>query len=289
MSDSPKSPELLSPADEAWFQTGAPVPDDFIDPDLSGEEGARSVGQGLILLLVAAFAMLLSAQYTLELRYFFTDRDPIVLNEGADESLFIAPQWRDEAGNLEVQSNRFVHVSGIPERRSVSGDREFYSLVGSQLYVERRVEDDRPRILQGTPRPVERGMESARVLFEGEGRVVSFRDLPRRYTRFIDFYSDGYRLHFCGFEPSEELRSYQFRVRRQATTALTETLGREPTEDEIREETGPLGYCQEGYLLLADERPGDFWFYPLFYLAFASIIGGAAYFLVQRFRGRSES
>lgn len=287
MSDGTNDKDQLSPADVAWFDAGAPVPDDFIDPELSaGDDGGAGLGQGIILLLVAAFALLLAVQYTLELRYFFTPRTPIALNEGADEDIFIGPEWEDESGNLAIPSNRYAEVSAIPQRRSLSGDREFFALVGTELYVERRIEDDRPRVLQGTPRPVERGQESARAAYEGAGRVVSFRDLPRRYSRFIRYYSDSYRVHFCGFEPSEELRSYQFRMRRQAEDELLERLGRAPTEAEIRERTGAAGYCQEGYLLIDGEAPSDFWFYPLFYLAFLAIIAGAVFFVARKLRGR---
>lgn len=274
----------LSLTDHEWFEAGAPVPDDFVDPELENLDTGNPWAHGVILLMIAAFAVLLAFQYTLELRYFFGPREAIDLNEGADEPLFIGDAWRDDEGLLEIPSNRYARVNGIPERRSVSGEREFTSLVGSQLYVERTIEDDRPRILQNTPMPVDRDLESARLLFEGEGRVISFRDLPRRYERFIEFYSNGYRLHFCGFEPSEELRSYQFRVRRQAEGDLRDELGREPTEQEVRERAGPAAYCQEGYLLIAGEVPGDFWFYPALYVGFALIVGGAVFFVYRRLR-----
>ena len=277
---------MSDPIEKSWFEEGAPLPPDFVDPDFDQLDGESSWGHGILLLMVAAFAVLLATQYTLELKYFFSPREALELNAGADEALFVGPQWIDEAGLLDIPSNRYARVAGIPQRRSVAGDREFFALVGKEIYVERRVEDDRPRILRGTPIPVDRNLESARMMFEGEGRIVAFRDLPRRYERFIAFYSSAYRLDFCGFEPSEELRSYQFRVRRQAEADLREELGRDPTEAEVRERAGPAAHCQEGYLLIADEVPAEFWVYPVLYAAFAGIAAGALFFVVRRLRAR---
>jgi hypothetical protein len=274
---------------EPGLEPGAPVPDDFVDPELASLDDGSALSQGLLLVMVAAFAIFLGAQYTQELRYYFSPPQPLDLNEGADEPIWIGPEYLDAAGDLELPSNRYVRVAGIPERRSVSGDREFVSLVGSQLYVERARPDDGPRILRGQPRTIDRDLESARLLFEGEGRVVAFTDLPKRYRRFVEFYSDAYRLHFCGFEPSEALAAYQFRARREAEVDLRESLGREPTEEEVRDRIGPAAGCQQAYLVIEGEVPRAFWIYPVLYAGFAIILLGALYFFVRRLLAQRQA
>jgi len=288
LSDNPEKHQI-NETDHAWFEAGAPVPDDFVDQDLVELDAGADIGQLGIIILITAFAVFLAGQYTLEASYVFSDKEPIALNDGSEDEFLVGPGFFDEDGGLVIPSNRHVEVTGIPNRRSVSGDREFYGLVGSELYVERRVEDDRPRILQNTPREIERGVESARTIHEGSGRVVAFQDLPRRYERFVQFYSESYRIDFCGYEPSADLLSYQVRIRREAELALTDELGRPPTEMEIREHAGPAAACQNAYLIIADEDPKEFWLYPLAYIAFALVIGFSTVLLFRRFRGARDS
>ena len=287
LSDTPHN-EQPSLVDDEWFLAGAPVPEDFVDQDLVELDASADFGQLGIMILIAAFAIFLASQYTLEAKYFFSEREPIALNDGSIDEMFVGPEFFDEEGELSLPSNRFVEVTGIPNRRSVSGDREFYGLVGAQIYVERRVEDDRPRILQDAPREVERGMESVREAHEGTGRIIAFQDLPRRYEDFVEFYSESYRTVFCGFEPSADLRSYQVRIRREAELELTESLGRTPTEEEIRDRAGPAAACQNAYLLIDAQDPKDFWLYPLAYVAFVLVIGVSGGLLIRRFRRGSE-
>jgi hypothetical protein len=289
LSDNPENNDNISETDHDWFDQGAPVPNDYVDDELMELDAGADIGQLGIILLISAFALFLAAQYTLEATYFFSEKDPIALNEGSEDEFLVGAQFFDEQGLLQLPSNRYVEVTGIPNRRSVSGDREFYALVGSELYVEARVpEDDRPRILQNTPREIERGQESTRTIHEGVGRAVAFEDLPKRYERFIQFYSESYRTHFCGYEPSEDLRSYQFRIRREAETNLTDELGRAPTEMEIQDRAGPAAACQNAYLILADQKPTEFWLYPLAYLAFAAVLGFSGWFLFRRLKAAKQ-
>lgn len=270
-----------NPTEEAWFAQGAPVPDDFVDPELAAVDSGAEWGQRAVLVMVAAFAVFLAVQYVAELRYWMSDRTPMELNEGADESLWIGPRYVGEDGRLQIPSNRFAHVEGIPQRKSISADREYFNLIGSSLYVERVVEDDRPRILRGQPMSVPRGQESIRPLYDGAGRVVAFEDLPRRYQGLIQFYSDSYQVEFCGFEPSAELRSHQVRLERQAELALTESLGRAPTEEEVLERAGASVRCQHGYLLLDGQSPQSFNYVPLMYAVFVVSVLGSAFFLLR--------
>ena len=274
--------------EDMWFVSGAPVPEDYVDPALAGEDDGGGVwGQQAVLLLVAAFAVFLSVQYIDDLRYAFSPAEPVDLNAGADESTRLAPEWFDAEGQLVLPSKRYVTVSGVPQRRSLSADREYFNLIGSPLYVEVEVNDTRPRILRDQAMPVERGMEDVRPLYEGGGRVIAFTDLPQRYEGLVRFYSDAYRVEFCGFEPSQTLRTFQDRLRREAEVALMDALGRAPTEAEIAARAGATVRCQRGYLLLDGQRPADFRYLAAVYAAFVLIIAGAGAHLLRTRRGRA--
>lgn len=273
--------------DLSWFDGGAPVPDDFVDDELVNMDSADAWGQPMVLALLATFALILAFQYTSDLRFFFTSRTAVDLNAGTDDEYTIADSW-SASGDLVLPSNRYVAVSGISERKSVARDRLFYKLVGAQIYVERVVIDERPRILRGQPIPVERGQESIRPLHDEPGRLIAFSDLPKRYSRLIQFYSDNYRVHFCGFEPSDLLAQYQYRIRQEASRDLELELGRTPTDEEISARAGPGATCQSGYLLLSGDSPADYWFFPLLYLAFGLIMFGSAFFAARRLRSGSE-
>lgn len=284
MTDKETNPETVDPKAQAWFDAGAPVPDDYVDPELVelGDSEDR-IGFTGVLLLVVAFALFVGAQYTSELAYVFTSGDPIDLNAGAEDELMVGPSFLDD-GQLAIPSNRYVQTVGVLERRSASEERTFHKLVGNHIYVEQEIIDDRPRILQGTPLPEEPGADSYRGTFEGTGRLIAFQDLPRRYERFVDFYSDSYQVAFCGYEPSAELALYFRRLRVDAEYRLTESLGRAPTDAEIEEELGGVTTCQQGYLLVAHRDPRSYAIFVLIYAVIVLITGGAAFLLYRRWR-----
>lgn len=284
MTDNAPNPDAHDPTAQQWFDGGAPVPEDYVDPELVelGEAEDR-IGFTGVLLLVVAFALFVGAQYTSELAYFFTPGDAIDLNEGSDDELMLGPGFVVD-GQLAVPSNRFVSVVGVLERRSASEEHTFHKLVGNHVYVEQEIIDDRPRILQGTPLPEEPGADSYRGTYEGTGRIIAFEDLPRRYARFVEFYSDSYQVAFCGYEPSPELAQYFRRLRVDAEFRLTESLERTPTDEELADELGGATDCQQGYLLIAHRDPRSYGIFVLIYLVIVSITGGAGWLLARRWR-----
>lgn len=273
---------------QAWFDEGAPVPDSYVDPQLvSMDEPEDRVGFAAVLVLVAAFAAFVGAQYTSELAYVFTSGDPIALNEGSPDEYMIAPAFFEDE-QLVVPSNRLVDVVGILERRSRSDDRIFHKLVGSHIYVEREFVDDRPRVLQGTPIREEPGADSYRATYEGVGRLIAFEDLPKRYERFIAFYSDSYQVAFCGFEPSADLELHFRRITSEAEFALREELGRTPSREEVAERLSGATACQNGYLLIAGRDPASYRIFLGIYLVIGVILVGALTLLIRRFRPTSD-
>lgn len=272
----------------AWFGDGAPIADDFVDESLVELGETDRVGQLAVLVLVAAFAAFLATQYTAELRYAFTPSEPEDLNEGADDALKLGPAYFAESGELTLPTNRFVRVDGIRERRSVSDDRVFHKLVGAQLYVEEERVDERPRILQGQPMPVERGTESVRPVYEGGGRVVAFRDLPQRYERLIEFYSDAYQTWFCDFERSDELFAFHQRLESEARFAFRTNNGRDATPDELAAALRGRTSCHEAYLLQDAKTPETHRVFIGIYAALALILLGSLGLLVRSFLPREE-
>lgn len=282
------APAKLDADAMAWFGDGAPIPDDFVDDSLVELGETDRVGQLAVLLLVAAFAAFLGTQYLSELRYAFTPAEAELLNAGADDPLKVGPAFYSEAGALTLPTNRHAQVQGIMERRSVSDDRIFHKLVGAHVYVELERVDDRPRILQGQPMPVERGTESVRGIYEGTGRLLAFEDLPKRYERLIDFYSEGYQVWFCGFERSDELFAFHQRMESEARYAFRTEHGRDATATELAEELGGRTECQQGYLLQDAKTPASHRVYVGIYAALAVILLGSLALLMRVF-GRRES
>ena len=269
---------------QAWFDEGAPVPDSYVDPQLvSMDEPEDRVGLAAVLVLVAAFAAFVGAQYTSELAYVFTSGVPIALNEGSPDEYMVAPTFFDDT-QLVVPSNRLVSVVGILERRSRSDDRIFHKLVGSHIYVEREFVDDRPRVLQGTPIREEPGADSYRATYEGIGRVIAFENLPKRYERFIEFYSDSYQVAFCWFEPSADLALHFRRITSEAEFALRDELGRTPSREEVAERLNGATSCQNGYLLIAERDPSSYRIFLAIYAVIGAILIGAVTLLWRRFR-----
>lgn len=282
--------EPLSPAEayEREFfarmggDDGAPRPDDWVDPELEDLAPGVSLGRPALLLLVAVFSVFLGAQYTGELRYFFTPNEPVDL--GHAEELRQQGAWHDDTGALTLPSNRYVDIDGMIEARSGSAERIFYKLVGADVLVQTLDVDDRPRILRDEPIPVVRGTESLHPMHDEAGRLLALEDLPARYEAVVRWYSDGQRVHYCGYEPSPELTAYLNNRRGRVELALTDALGRRPTDDEISASLGDDGRCRRGYLLMAGQSPRDAWYYPVIYLVLTVIFLVSVGLLVRSMR-----
>jgi hypothetical protein len=280
----------LSPA-EAYEQeffarmsgdSGAPHPEDWVDPELEGLAPGVSLGRPALLLLVAVFSVFLAGQYTGELRYFFTSNEPIDL--GHAEELRQQDEWHDASGALALPSNRYVDIDGMVEARSGSAERVFYKLVGADVLVQTLDVDDRPRILRDEPIPVVRGTESLHPMHDEPGRLLALEQLPSRYEAVVRWYSDAQRVHYCGFDPSPELTAYLNNRRGRVELALTDALGRRPTDEEISLSMGDDGTCRRGYLLMAGQSPRDAWYYPVIYVVLTVIFLVSVWLLVQSMR-----
>jgi hypothetical protein len=255
----------------------------FVDPELERMGRPPEFLQPLLLLVVAAFACFLGYEYVDELAYSFSDSDPITL--GAAEELPQNVAWMQD-GQLMLPSNRYVSVDGAAERRSASDRYVYYKLLGSQIYVQTEPETMGREVNGEWDFRPERGREDYREIRAGGGRLVAFEDLPKRYEGILQYYSEGYQLEFCGFEPSPTLRNHLVTLRLRTTEQLREELGREPTDDEINDRLGRAAECQRAYLLFAGVEPADYrYFIGLF--ALLGFITGGCFFFVWRWVRRS--
>ncbi|MFT4703848.1 MAG: hypothetical protein ACI81R_001543 [Bradymonadia bacterium] len=281
--DPSTAPPQLDADAMAWFNGGAPVPDDFVDQALATDEPEEKLARNAVIVLVMLFAAFLAYQYVGELAYSFSETEAVDLNVGSDDEMLV---------NLDVlaavTSNRHVSVVGIRERRSFGEERTFHKLVGSQIYVEEVVEDDRPRILRNMPMPVERGEQSFRPSYENNGRLIAFKDLPKRYEGLIAFYSNNYRTWFCGYEPSTELADWYQRLENQTRFDLQQANGTTPSAEEVAAALDGATTCQNASLMLDGRDPASYRQFWAIYAALAFVFFGGAWMLSRNLLGRSK-
>lgn len=259
---------------------GQPIPDDFVDPELEMLQPNEdlAVARPMLLLMVMAFAVFLMSQYTNEFFYAFTSNDAIEL--GAVEELRFSEEWFDST--YQLPSNRYVALTGIPEAASGSGSRAFYHLLGSTIVVEDVAANaEMAPELENVNAREQTLSNSYHMLHEAPGRLIAFADLGRSYAEVIVWYSNVTKTHYCGYEPSEELRQHFNTLRGQAEAELYDELGRRPNDEEVDERLGGRDRCQEGYLLVANKAPRDYWFFPLIYAVLGLITLVSAYILVR--------
>ncbi len=278
-----------SALEHEFFQRepGAPLPADYVDPELQRLPVARRGSQAWLLWVVAALGVFLGVQYLPELRYFLSPGEPLEL--GLLEELQHDERYVQN-GQIALPSNRLVALEGIPERRSVADETIFYKLVGAHIYVEDIGGNAAPRLLRnlgGMPDPE---AESYRATFARPGRLVAFEDLSRRYRSVVSYYSESYGIEFCGYEPSADVRAFRNNVISRIRLTLRDELGRDPTDEELNERLGPHGGCQRGYILMAGRLPSSYWWVPVAYVGLLLLVGFCLWQIVRSFtRDRSAT
>jgi hypothetical protein len=260
---------------DSWFGSqpdGIPLSPDFVDPELARLNARPSVLQLLLVLVVMGFAGFLAATLYADVAYFFSDDAPLDL--GAVEEM--AAELAANPSLLEsLQSNQYVRVSGIPQRRSVAGDRQWAQLVGAPIFVESVREDPgADPILRDVRFRIAPNEEPLRRYYLAtEGRLMRFEDLGRRYDGLIEFYRDGYNLWFCG----QPLTRRQEDYRQLTVNELRVELGREPTTEEVDQSF----HCENAFLVQADRKPADHAWH-LAVVAFIALIQLAGLWYVVR-------
>lgn len=231
---------------------------EFFGPNQAGELGTAELdriaeSQAARILRPLVFALLLGLsgltawQYVGHLRYFFAPAAPAPLGAAED----IGAAIRAGNPNPNLRSQRFVSLSGIPQRYASAGDKGVFKLIGAQLYVAR----DAARLPGATSETFgdSDNPDENREEFDGSGWLIAFSDLPRKYAGIRDFYAENYRVPFCSHDPSPQLAAYL---------------------EAERERTGKRD-CVEGYLLIEGEAPRDQWPYLAGLATYALLVAGA--------------
>ncbi len=248
---------------------------DGVDPELARLAGGPSWVTPGLLTMVLLFTVYLGWSSFDDLRYALSPSEPIDVGR--------VEEWGTFTERPELISGRFTSLEGITHRRSVSGDRVFVKLIGDHVYVERIEIDDRPRLLRGTPRTPSVETE-VRTTHTEPGRLLAFEDLPARYEPFVQYYSNGYGVEFCGFVPNDNVRIQLSSERQRAELRLAEQLGHRPNDDEFRAEFGDEFDCQQGWLLLSGQSPKSMRWLIGLYVVFVGIIAGCLWFLYRWYR-----
>jgi hypothetical protein len=182
---------------------------------------AQRLLQPIVLALLLVLSALFAAQSFSKAAYGFTPREPLALGPAED----LRRTHPTDASGLILPSNRYVTISGVPERAAGGEGVKFEKLVGGHVYVA-TLRPDEPSGADQTFGS-QAGSEDARVTFDGPGVVA--------------YYAETYAVPFCGYDASAKLQAHVQEQRERAVLA-----GREPG-----------AACVRGYLLIAGESPAD--------------------------------
>jgi hypothetical protein len=254
---------------------GNAINPDGIDPELARLAGGPSWVTPGLLVLVLVFTGYLAWSSFADLKYALSPSEPLELGR--------VEEWGTLTEMPQLLSHRYASLEGITHRRSVSGDRVFFKLIGDHVYVERYEIDDRPRLLRGTPRTPSVDTEVRQTHTE-PGRLVAFEDLDARYEPFVQYYSNGYGVEFCGFTPNDNVRIQLNSERQRAELQLAEELGHRPSAAEFAEANGDEFECQHGWLLMSGQSPRSMRWLIGLYVVFTGIIAGCLWFLYRWYR-----
>ena len=257
----------------AW--EGTPLPDDYVDPELTSLPVAPNPLQPALLMLLAAFAAFLLTQYVADARYALSSSEAVRLGE--------AELLPDTAvrGRLALPDNRYVRLTGITERHLTVGTRGYAKLVGVPIYVEVDAEVLAPPSDDITFGELVLG-GSERHVVEQPGRLVSAAALPRRQRAIFAWYSRSFGEVYCDVPAEPAVQRHHDERRSLAEMQLELELGRAPTEAELTDRAGPP--CTQVWLLQEGRRPADHRRHLAFVGLFVVIIAVSGWLLVRWIR-----
>ncbi len=281
MSESESKPNENEQAEATFFDDGAPVGDDYVDPDLVNlprrPAALELVLVGVIMVMLALYAYL----FRVDFLYYFAEETPAEIGAVTDltDAIDENPDYLMQYG-----SNVYVSLSGIPTRASETDNLSFVQLVGAPIFVERPNADAEvdPRLRNVRPRVGPFHEHNTRYVVEGSGRLLHYSDV--RSSSVFDYYSEGYGIWFCGQELSPELQQFRRMMREELTSDLRESLERAPTEEEIEERFEDAFGCQQGFLFQLDKKPADQLPYVVAYCLFGLMELFGLFYFVRWFR-----
>ena len=307
MSDEPKTTEPSEQDQtslEAEFLARAAdyeEPDDF-DLELSELTRSRSRGSVLRPILMIIVVLLVGSMlndWRDEISYFFTSPTPVEIGDPARFAGRMAeePGWRPEVGH-----NQYVAVEGMPTRMSRGSRQEVFRLLGGEIYVQRELTEEERAQREGSKLPPRRAgpgvpIDEHRDRFDGTGRMVAFAAVPQHVAGLKQFYGERYNLRFCedlSERQLQELREQRLQAHRASWERRFEEADEEtrqrrnlrPTPETADEEQYLRNYpiCVDAYLVIADKRPIDHWWYVALGLLLAAFMVFNIFKLMTWFR-----
>ncbi len=246
-------------AEDHWFSGGGePVDEDHIDEELLKLARRPSWLELCLYAVVIVFCLYISRTLLPDAMYYLeADREPVEL--GAVEN--ISPLLQENPQYLvELGSNVFVSLEGIPSRRSETKDHQYAQLIGAPIFVQQDHElaDVDPLLREATPAYGPHDERHTRYYIDGPGRLRHFDDLTGRHRGIVGFYTTGYGIWFCGEELTHDQQQFQRTLAEEARGTLYEELGRDATQAEIDAAVAADFSCEEGFLFEAGQAPDDY-------------------------------
>lgn len=278
-----RSDQVGSPEEERFFdlEPGAPVPDDYVDPELEMIVTPPSMLQPILLVLIILFAGYLLSEFWSEARYALSSDEPVVIGD------VVRLQPGDD-GHYQLPDNRYATLSGITQRRAAVAGRGYAKLAGAPIIAEvsREAIADAPTDIT-FGELVERGGD--RYVVSEPGRLVAFSTLPRRYRSILRYLATGFEERYCGVDLAPDLDRAIRVSRQEAIASLQQTRDEPLTEAQITAELGPE--CKEAWLYQEGAEPQSFRRYVVYVAVFsaailASLLG--LVFWVRRFRRSTQ-
>lgn len=248
-----------------------------VDPELialAEERDRGSALQPLLYISVIVLGIWIIGDFWEDVSYFFSPSEPIDLGSATEMT-------DEDVGQLP--HNRYVHLEGIPKRRSEGREYRYFKFVGAPIYaaVPRENPDDTlEEQLDDEPKG-----SVDRTYFDGEGRLVELAEMPARYSGVKQYYREQYRTRFC--ETLAEREEKRLRERRRQLIVdnwkdryedaspeerREEGLTRRPSDEEIADILDDRPICTEAYLFRAEMSPRDHWWYLLVAGLFGSFV-----------------
>lgn len=271
----PESGEETSPYDpmlddEEWLPSPSADP---YDPEFEQLPTQINWTRPMVMLGVIGFAIYLGVQFMPQLKYALGDAEPQDLG---DITEFPERARENPDDPPVVPHNRFVRVSGIPSRASISCNPpvRYYKLVGAHVYIEQRIEEGKLTELECKAGQSGRNPRDGDDLnyFEGTGRAVSFDRIGKNYNNLKGFYERSYGELFCSSmtEAKREARVKMLRQMLRETHKLEH--GQYPDDETLEKLLADETICHDAYLIQADVSPSAYWHYLAIYVVLGLII-----------------
>lgn len=262
-----------------------------LDPELLELAAAAprdSVLRPILMLMVLVLGVFIIKDWQEELAYYFSSSEPIELGQVSDfpDKAASDPDWRPE-----IPHNRYVSLTGIPIRRSLSKQYKYFKLIGGEIYIEAPRDDanlsEMERIQQGEPKG-----DTDRSYFEGAGRALSFSAMPKRYASLRQYYQTRYAIRFCAdYEPreiaqlEEQRKELALKVWKKTYEEAPEEekakMTPEPSQEKLQELITENPVCVDAWLIQEGKKPGDHLWYVILSGVFAAFMLVDLIFLIR--------